>query len=372
MSRLIGPRALLRLLRTGDLRARLRVTRDGQAALRLQVGSAALATGVLDALAQAPATTAEVAASTGVGDPDLLEAFLRVAAATGFLDGDPHGDGTRWRLTRTGRAVVDDDLVRVSYQGFGGFHTDLYRRLGPVLTGGARRRDITEQGELIARMAAGFDTFVHDLLVRTVTERRPRRVLDVGCGAGLQLAGMLEAAPGATGVGLDVDAGAAALATRTLRERGLAGRASVEAVDVRTAIAERTGALAEPVDLALLANVVYYLPPAEQVPLLRAVAGLLAPGGTMLVVTTAVTPQLFSRHMDLLLRAQEGGLQLPDAGALARQLAEAGLVPEPPRTVVPGAPLFAVSATRPAAGQEPAEAVSGSRGRAAGRARRRP
>ncbi|SDC52551.1 Methyltransferase domain-containing protein [Geodermatophilus telluris] len=343
MARLISPRALLELLRTGDARARWRAAQDGQAALRLQVVSAALDTGVLDELARAPAGTAELARRTGVTEPALLEAFLRVAAVVRLVD----GDGAGWRLGRAGRAVVGDDLVRASYQGFGGFHTDLYRGLRAVLAGGTRRRDVAERGEVIARMSAGFDVFVHDLLVRTVAERRPRRVLDVGCGAGLQLAGMLEAAPAASGVGVDVDAEAAALAARTLRERGLADRATVEAVDVRTALATGpAGALAEPFDLALLANVVYYLPPAERVPLLRAVAGLLAPGGTLLVVTTAAAPQLFSRHMDLLLRAQDGDMQLPDADSLVRQLAEAGLDPQPPRSLVPGTPLIAVSATR--------------------------
>jgi len=343
MARLISSRALVQLLRAGDLRARLRATQDAQAAIRLQVVSAALATGVLDALAEAPSTTADLATRTGATDEDLLEAFLRVAAAGGLL----RRDGVRWRLARAGRAVVEDDLVRASYEGFGGFHTDLYRQLHPVLAGRTRRRDVAERGQVIARMSAGFDPFVHDVLVRTVTRCHPRRVLDVGCGEGLQLAGMLEAEPGATGVGVDVDAGAAALAERTLRERGLAARATVEVTDIRTALAEgRAGALAGPFDLALLANVVYYLPPAERVPLLRAVAGALVPGGTLLVITTAATAQLFSRHLDLLLRAQEGDMQLPDAGALVAQLTEAGLSPEPPHSVVPGAPLIAVSAVR--------------------------
>jgi hypothetical protein len=51
--------------------------------------------------------------------------------------------------------------------------------------------------------------------------------------------------------------------------------------------------------------------------------------------------------MDLLLRAQVGDMRLPDAGELVRQLAEAGLDPEPPRSIVPGTPLIAVAARRP-------------------------
>jgi SAM-dependent methyltransferase len=184
--------------------------------------------------------------------------------------------------------------------------------------------------------------------VRTVTERRPRRVLDIGCGAGLHLAAMLEAAPDATGVGVDVDPDAAALARRTLSERGLADRASVEAVDIQRALAAgRPGALTDGIDLALLANVIYYVPVHERVELLRAVARLLAPGGALVVVTTVAGPQLFSRHLDLLLRAQEGRMELPVVDVLLGQLREAGLQPDPPERIgPPGAALSAVTAIR--------------------------
>ena len=48
---------------------------------------------------------------------------------------------------------------------------------------------------------------------------------------------------------------------RTLRERGLAHRPIVEEVDIRQALAAgRPGALADGIDLALLANSVYYVP----------------------------------------------------------------------------------------------------------------
>jgi hypothetical protein len=68
----------------------------------------------------------------------------------------------------------------------------------------------------------------------------------------------------------------------------------------------------------------------------------------LLVVTTAAGPQLFSRHFDLLLRAQEGQMELPDVGVLAGQLREAGLHPGEPQRIAPGNPLVAVTAARPA------------------------
>ena len=194
-------------------------------------------------------------------------------------------------------------------------------------------------------MSASLEPLVLGALTGAVAERRPRRVLDIGCGAGLELAAMVEAAPGAEGVGIDIDANAARLAGRTLAGRGLADRAQVLHTDVREAARHASGAFAEPFDFALLANVLYYLPMSERVPLLRAVARLLSPGGVLFVVTTIAEPRFFSRHFDLLLRAQEGQMELSTADELARQLTEAGLRPERPHALAPGAPVVTLSAT---------------------------
>src|SRR4051812_32460457 len=281
---MISARATWQLLRAGDLRARVRATRDGQAALRLHLVAAALDGGLLDALAGAPARTDDLAARLGVADPGLFAAFLRTVAAAGLIrrDGDDGDDGP-WRLTAQGRAMLDDDLVRASYEAFAGFHTGLYRDLGEQLAGGPARRDVIEKGGVIARVSAAFEPFVEGVLGSAVRERRPRRVLDIGCGAGLQLVTMLRAAPEAHGVGIDADGDAAALAGRTLEREGLAGRATVLNADLREAAG--TGPLADRFDLALLANIVYYVPRDERVELLRTVAGLVTPGGVLLVVT---------------------------------------------------------------------------------------
>ena len=343
MPRLISTRALWTLAREGHLRARIRANREGVAAIRLHLTGAAVDSGLLDALADGGASTAELTRRMGGADEDLLAAFLRVVAAAGLVTGT---DGGFWRLTARGRAGVDDDLVRAVHQAFPGFHTGLYRGLPHQLRGGPARRDVAEQGALIARISAAFEPFVLASLTGAVAEHTPRRVLDVGCGAGLQLAAMLEAAPEADGVGIDLDAGAAALAERTLAARGLSGRAQVLRADVRSPEV-RTGPLARPFDLALLANVVYYLPIGERGALLRDVAGLLEPGGVLLVVTTVAAPQFFSRHSDLLLRAQEGEMELPEVDVLLEQLADAGLRPARPRPIAPGAPVVTVAAVRP-------------------------
>ena len=106
MPRLPNPRVLAEVLRSGNVRARLRAARDGQAAVRLQLVAAALEQGLLDALAGGPVSTAALADRLGATDPDLLAAYLRVLAAAGFLT----GEGS-WALTKAGRAVVDDERL---------------------------------------------------------------------------------------------------------------------------------------------------------------------------------------------------------------------------------------------------------------------
>ncbi len=274
MSRVDAP-ALWKIARGGNLRARLRANRDGLATIRMHVGGAAVRTGVLDALAAGPATTGELAGQLHIADEKLLATFLRVVASTGLV----REDGSQWRLTTRGRAAIDDDLVQASYLAFPGFHTALYRQLGTQLAGGAPRQDVAEQGELIARLSGGFEPLVLGVLTRTVRDRAPGRILDVGCGKALELAAMLEAAPGARGVGIDVDAGAVELAGRTLVERGLTDRAHVVHTDVRAAAEDRTGPLAEPFDFALLEYFLFYVPLDERVGFLGGVVDLLAPGG---------------------------------------------------------------------------------------------
>lgn len=328
---------MLEVARSGDVRARVTAIRDAQAAVRVAAVAAGLRTGVLDHLRSGPDSVAGVAADRAWSDEVLVEGLLQVLGTLGLVR-TRHGT---WELTRRGSAVLEDDVARATYEGFGGYHVGLYADIEHQLRGGSPRRDVAEQGSVIARLARALDPFVTDALTRELTRLRPRRVLDVGCGSGSHLAHMLTVAPEATAVGIETDHGAATIARMGLTDRGLASRATVVEGDVREVLDPSLGSF----DLALLANVVYYFPPDERVLLLQAVAERLEHGGAVVVVTTALTDALFSRHLDLLLRAQEGDMELPTADELCDQLRAAGLRPGRPRRIAPGEPLTAVVAT---------------------------
>jgi len=328
-------RALAKVARGGNFRARVAAVRAGQTAVRLAMTAAALQTGVLDAL-EHPATTTELRRHLGVTDQELLDAFLRTLAAAGLV----RTVGGRHELTRHGQALVADPVVRAVYTAFSDFHTGLYRDLDRQLDGGPGRDDVVRRAQTIAELSRFMQPMIEATLREVVASRRTRSVLDVGCGSGMLLATMLEAAPDANGVGLELDPDAAALATENLAARGLDGRARVVVGEAREQLAGEG-----PFDVALLANVVYYLPPSERPALFRLVRDVMTPGGTLLVVTTAATDDLFSRHFDLLLRAQEGAMKLPDMGVLRTQVQGAGFTTEAPKRIAPGEPLMALRAT---------------------------
>ena len=72
-----------------------------------------------------------------------------------------------------------------------------------------------------------------DRLVAFLAQDGPSTVLDVGCGWGELLLRVLEAAPGARGLGVDLDEEALTHAQRRAVDRGLAERATFEAQDAR-------------------------------------------------------------------------------------------------------------------------------------------
>ena len=332
-------RSTLKMLRGGDLRSRLAAVRDGRAAIRLSTTAAALHTGVLAAVEDGADTVDAVADGVGATDRALLRAFLEVLATAGLV----RLAGERVTLTRRARGLLHDEPAAAAYSAFSDFHTGLYRDLGTQLRGGPGRADVTSRAEVIAQLSRMMEPFIDALVTEQVRSRSATRVLDVGCGSGAHLAAMLGAVEGVTGTGIELDPATAELARARLARRGLGDRARILTGDARALLAE----VGEPVDVALLANVVYYLPVQDRVALLREVAAVVRPGGALVVVSNARIDDAFSRHFDLLLRAQDGAMELPDLDELAAQLTEAGLRPGRPRRLAYGDPLTAIVADRP-------------------------
>ena len=117
-------------------------------------------------------------------------------------------------------------------------------------------------------------------IVARLARGEPRTVLDIGCGWGELLLRVLEAVPGATGVGLDLHEPDLARGRDSARSRGLDGRVTY----VRES---GVGSSREPADLVLCIGATHALteaqPPAHTVAALAELRRLVTPGGRVLI-----------------------------------------------------------------------------------------
>jgi SAM-dependent methyltransferase len=320
-------------------RAHALLLRDFSAWLRVEFLGTAAATGVLAALTE-PRTVDDLAAALDVRDRGLLESLLAVGDAVGEVRAG--GDG-RWRLSGVrARAMVDpavDGLAALPEEATL-YGADVYRRLGERLAGAPPGDYLAEHGELVARTSRVAEAIFGPLVADVVRKERPGRVLEIGCGSGVNLRHVAEASPTATGAGIDVDPEVVDLARRNLAGWGLVDRFTLHRADVRDLPAELGG----PWDLVLLMQNIYYFDHEHRAGLLRAVRGL-APGGAVVVATAvAGTGDPAAAHLDVVLRSTAGNTPLPTVAGLRADLVAAGFTMIDERRLAPRQPLRAVVA----------------------------
>jgi len=173
---------------------------------------------------------------------------------------------------------------------------------------------------VIARASRLVEPALTPWLRSLVTERRPRRILDVGCGTGIYLIHAATAGgPQLTGLDVDLDATVVGLARQQLADAGVAERFQVRHADIRTAQLP-----AASFDLVLLFQNVYYFAEDERPDLLRRLHGLLTPSGALVLASLFASRSLAAVHYDLLFRATASCAPLPRRQQLDRQLRDAG------------------------------------------------
>jgi 4-hydroxy-2,2'-bipyrrole-5-carbaldehyde O-methyltransferase len=209
--------------------------------------------------------------------------------------------------------------MRAMVQEAVGYDAAVYAGLAAHLRGAPPGQYLRTTGAVIARASRLVEPVLAPLVRSLVAQRRPRRLLDVGCGTGVYLAHAAAASRTLSGLGIDLDAGVVGLARARLAEAGLAGRLEVRHAEIRSVELP-----AASFDLVLLFQNVYYFAADERPDLLRRLRGLLAPGGALVLASLFAGRSLAAAHYDLLYRATAGCGPLPRRQELDRQLRDAG------------------------------------------------
>jgi trans-aconitate methyltransferase len=251
--------------------------------------------------------------------PDLLQAWLRAARAQGMLRLVSERDESyqvcglaRWLLDAPAadslQALIEHAVVD---QG------PVFERMSNLLHGEERPAfGDSAEAQRAAEAARSVESRALEALARVPGTRQAKRVLDVGCGHGAYLIGLLLRYRDAQGVGIERNPEVAANAIRRLREADLERRCEVRVGDFDS-VEFGEGAY----DLILLNNNLYYFPPHQVEPLFERIRSLLAPRGVLAIQIPFVSEHPAARltghaataaAFDLFLRAHQNLYGLPD------------------------------------------------------------
>ncbi|MCU0669674.1 MAG: methyltransferase domain-containing protein [Myxococcota bacterium] len=294
--------------------------------------------GLFEAL-RTPQSAAALADRLGL-EADLVSAWARNLHAQGWLQ----KKGDAYRLAPATNWLVDAPEAPSLHALLDHAVDTMAARLGalPELLKGAERPSFGSVEE--AHRMAAITRLVEPRALRVLEQipgvRHPQRVLDIGCGRGDYLAGLLKRYRDAMGVGIEIEPVVAEEARRRLAEADVTRRAEVRVGDFRTMELPR-GTF----DLILLNHNLHYFAPGERVALLRRAKSRLVETGVIavqtLVLTEGILPSLFGLQagaalFDLVLRTQRNLHGLPEAADVHQALADAGFGTTGEVAVVPG------------------------------------
>lgn len=335
-------RGVVGAVRRGHAGALALAIADSRALVRSLFLASAVRLDVLGFLSESRSLD-ELAARTGATRTDRLVAWLDVGVELHELR---VGAGGRYGVRgRRARALADGDPVLLAhYRSMLDYQPGPYEGLAELLRSAPDegRDDLDRHARVIADVSRAAQSFVTPYLEDIVRARRPRRVLDVGCGTGVYLQAMLEAAPAATGDGIDLAPGVIDDARARMHDAGLAARATLATGDVRAFV----GSAEHRYDVVTLINNVYYFDRDERIGLYEQLRGILDDDGELVVVTMVTPGSPASAHLHLMLVSQAGHASLPRDGEVERDLRAAGFSTVDATRLVPTEPFVGVRARR--------------------------
>lgn len=322
--------ALLKLMAGGQLLPALRVNALYRPFYKLCYLAGAKDCGLLDALAERPATF-DALADVYCEDAkarEALAAWLQLGVRLGLLG----VKNERYFLKKLALDMSrpENDATLALAQEVVTLHHKLIVDT-PKRLRSKRLWTLDDQdGALTARSSRALEAFQVDAIDRTFPKSGEVHVLEVGCGSAFYLRYAAEKNPALRALGIELQPHVAALARANVEQWGLDDRVVIEAGDIRDR------APAPQFGIVTLYNNIYYFPVEERVSLLAHLEGFLEPGGFLLLTTCCQGGNLGMEVLNLWGAATVSAGRLPSVAEMQQQLAAAGYESMDAMRLIPG------------------------------------
>lgn len=280
---------------------------------------AGLRAGILQRLAEGPATPAELTADLGY-EPSMMDGL------TSWLD---LGVTLRELRLTNGRYALRSlrarRLVRRSHDPLAAMYEEMCTLdhalviETPERLKAGRWFELSDtDADVIARDSQLGEPWLEAAIEAFIPTHGAPRLLEIGCGSGAHIRTACRHNGALTGLGLELQEPAAELARTNLAAWGLDQRFEVSTGDIR----ERSGDGS--FDLATLHQNIYYFPAETQQALFDHVGSFLRPGGRLLVTSVVRGAGLATNGLDLWGAMTSGAERLPIPDRLVEALRAAG------------------------------------------------
>jgi SAM-dependent methyltransferase len=330
---------MTKTLRNGRARLLLRLLGLADQVYRAEFLAAASRSGMLRALGAGPLSLAQLMNELAIpgARSDEFRAWLRLGERLGEVSVEAGNVRLKGLLAKALVDPANDDLAAMIEQ-FARYR-HVHRGLD-LLRAGERIHVGDADATLVARASRLALPFVEEAVDRHLPRQAGARLLEIGCGSGHIMRHAAQLNPGLTLLGVELDDGVAKLARNNLESWGLGRRADVVVGDARSLTPDGK------FDLITLHNNIYYFRVDERVVLFRHLAGLLAPGGKLLITTSCAGGNLGTEVLNLYWTFADMGGPLPAPEELTAQLREAGCDAVKAERLVPREAYHAFVATR--------------------------
>jgi 2-polyprenyl-3-methyl-5-hydroxy-6-metoxy-1,4-benzoquinol methylase len=332
---------LLSSIKMMNTRGIFRIIKDWQSVIRFHYIHAALDAGFIETL-RTPMLRDEIIKKLQVEREEILDALLDVGVSLGELS---YSNGLYSLKGKVSKALTGEtgDALAALIQANVTYYNSAYRNAADRMRGAELGNDISEIGDLVARVSKLQEPLIKNFIEYTVKNRKSMNILEIGCGSGILLKSAFKANSNTVGVGIDLDEDVVIQAKKNIEAWGLSDRFNILHGDIRVADLKEK----EPFDLITMYNVLYYFEPCERLELFKNLKSKLSVEGRIAVITTVQSHgnDPFSASLNLANCTLKGVTPVPELHSIEKLFKGCGFTSIETTRIMPGSAFYSVLAS---------------------------